>query len=82
MARIEAYPRHIVLDADKIAKEAGSSRAANVVMLGAASPYIMIDFEKFEAGIEAIFGRKGADVVEANLKALRAGRAFADSLKK
>jgi len=82
MARIEAYPHHIVLDADKLAKEAGSARAANVVMLGAASPYIMIDFSKFEEGIEAIFGRKGADVVEANLKALRAGRAFADSLKK
>ena len=82
MARIEASPRHIVLDADKLAKEAGSARAANVVMLGAASPYIMIDFSKFEEGIEAIFGRKGADVVEANLKALRAGRAFADSLKK
>ena len=42
----------------------------------------MIDFSRFEEGIEAIFGRKGADVVEANLKALRAGRAFADSLKK
>ncbi len=82
MEKIEAYPRHIVLDAEQIAKVAGSARAANVVMLGAASPYIMIDFVKFEEGIEAIFGRKGADVVEANLKALRAGREYADSLQK
>lgn len=82
LEKIEAYPRHIVLDAEKIAKVAGSARAANVVMLGAASPYIMIDFAKFEEGIEAIFGRKGADVVEANLKALRAGREYADSLQK
>lgn len=82
MARIEAYPNRIVLDADKIAKAAGSARAANVVMLGAASPYIMIDFKKFEEGIASIFGRKGADVVEANLKALRAGREFAESLIK
>ena len=51
-------------------------------MLGAASPYIMIDFEKFEEGIASIFGRKGSDVVEANLKALRAGREFAESLIK
>ena len=82
MARIEATPRHIVLDAEQLAKAAGSSRAANVVMLGAASPYIMIDFAKFEEGICSIFERKGADVVEANLKALRAGREYADSLVK
>ena len=82
MARIEATPRHIVLDAEQLAKAAGSSRAANVVMLGAASPYIMIDFAKFEEGICSIFERKGDDVVEANLKALRAGREYADSLVK
>ena len=46
----------------------------NVVMLGAASPFIMTKFESLEAGIVALFSRKGADVVEANLKALRAGR--------
>ncbi|MBB1573089.1 MAG: indolepyruvate oxidoreductase subunit beta [Bacteroidia bacterium] len=74
MGKIDAYPRHVAIDADTIAKQAGSARAANVVMLGAASPFIMTKFESLEAGIVALFSRKGADVVEANLKALRAGR--------
>ena len=43
-------------------------------MLGAASPFIDIEFEALENGIRTIFGRKGDKVVELNLKALRAGR--------
>jgi indolepyruvate ferredoxin oxidoreductase beta subunit len=46
-------------------------------MLGAASPFIEIPFEFLEQGVAAIFERKGANVVETNLKALRAGRDFA-----
>lgn len=74
---IKGIPNHIALNADAIAKESGSSRASNIVMLGAASPFIDIPFEKLEDGIRELFGRKGSDVVEANLKALRAGREFA-----
>lgn len=81
LARIEAYPRHVMLDADRIAKECGSARASNVVMLGAASPFLITDFEMLEKGIVALFQRKGDDVVEANLKALRAGREFAKDIR-
>jgi Pyruvate ferredoxin/flavodoxin oxidoreductase. len=45
-----------------------------VVLLGAAAPYLNIDFAKLENGIRSIFGRKGEEVIEMNLKALRAGR--------
>ena len=66
--------------ADSIAKEAaGNVRASNFVMMGAGSPFIEIPFEYLEKGIMAIFERKGADVVEMNLKALRAGREFAQN---
>lgn len=47
-------------------------------MLGAASPFFEISFESFEEGIRQIFGRKGEDIVNTNLKALRAGREFAE----
>jgi indolepyruvate ferredoxin oxidoreductase beta subunit len=47
-------------------------------MLGAASPFIEIEYEKLEDGIRQLFGRKGDDVVEVNLKALRAGREFSE----
>ncbi len=67
--------KNVSLDVDKIAQDLGSARMANIVMLGAASPFIEgIPFEKFEDGIRRIFSRKGEEVVEMNIKALRAGR--------
>ena len=64
----------IKVDVDAIAKEAGNPRGANIVLLGACSHLLGIEPEKFEQGIERIFARKGAEVVEANLKAFRAGQ--------
>ncbi|MDA3853522.1 MAG: indolepyruvate oxidoreductase subunit beta [Bacteroidales bacterium] len=66
--------KHVLLDVSDIAKRLGSGRMANIVMLGAASPFIDIPYEKFEEGIRRIFGRKGEDVVAMNIKALQAGR--------
>lgn len=77
MAEIEKYPRNIRIDADAIAKEVATARASNIVMLGAASPFLNIDLEHFEKGLEMIFGRKGEDVVKMNIAALHAGREFA-----
>ncbi len=78
IAEIKKVKNHIIIDADAIAKEAGSSRASNIVMLGAASPFLNMPFESIEDGSRQLFGRKGADVVETNLKALRAGRAYTE----
>ncbi len=74
---IEAQHHNIALDADKMAREAGSLRSANMVILGAASPFLDIAYEKLEDSIRTIFGRKGDDVVNVNLKAMKAGRDFA-----
>ncbi len=78
MGEIRKFPRYIAIDADAIAKEVGSSRASNMVMLGAASPFIDIEFSKIENGIRTIFARKGQEVVDLNLDALRRGRQFAE----
>jgi indolepyruvate ferredoxin oxidoreductase beta subunit len=79
MKTLEALPQKVVINADEIAKEAtGNVRASNFVMLGAASPFIDIPFEYLEKGISDIFQRKGQEVVDMNLKALHAGRAFAE----
>jgi indolepyruvate ferredoxin oxidoreductase, beta subunit len=66
----------VSIDADKIAKEIGNAKASNMVMLGAASPFIEIPLENIEKGIQQIFARKGNDIVELNMKAFRAGREF------
>lgn len=78
LAEIRLHPRNIAIDADAIAKEVGSVRASNMVMLGAASPFIDIEFSKIEDGIRTIFERKGEAVVNLNLEALRRGRKFAE----
>lgn len=70
-------PRVIAIDVDTIAKQVASPRAANIVLLGAAAPFLGIALEELEDGIRTIFGRKGEDVVEMNLKALRAGCEYA-----
>ncbi|MCX6158033.1 MAG: indolepyruvate oxidoreductase subunit beta [Ignavibacteriota bacterium] len=74
---IKAQHHNVVLDADKIARESGSLRSANMVILGAASPFLDIAFENLEESIRFIFGKKGEDIVNVNLKALNAGRDFA-----
>ena len=40
-----------------------------------------IEYDKIEAGIRQIFGRKGEDIVNMNLKALKAGYDLAQSLR-
>lgn len=74
---LDALPHVVALDVDAIARESASPRAANIVLLGAAAPFLDISAEKLEAGIRAIFARKGDPVVEMNLAAFRAGYAYA-----
>jgi indolepyruvate ferredoxin oxidoreductase beta subunit len=73
---IKKVRHHVIVDADAMARDAGSVRSGNIVMLGAASPYIGMSFESLENAVRKLFGRKGEEVVEANLKALKAGRDF------
>lgn len=76
-AEITGLAHHVLLDADKMAKDLGSARSANMVILGAASPYLEIGYEQIRDSIRGIFKNKGNEIVEGNLKALEAGRAVA-----
>jgi indolepyruvate ferredoxin oxidoreductase beta subunit len=77
LARIRSLPRALTIDAESLARRAGSARATNMVMVGAASPLLPVPFETIEHFVQTIFAAKGAKVVETNLKALHAGRAAA-----
>lgn len=78
LAEVKKQKNYVALDADKIASEIGSKRSSNIVMLGAATPFFDISFESFEEGIRKIFARKGDDIINMNLQALRAGREFTE----
>ncbi len=74
VGKIRSLPRAICIDAEKLARSAGSVRATNMVMVGAAMRLLPIKHETMEAAVRAIFARKGDDIVGINLRALRAGR--------
>ena len=81
-AELVKLPHKVVLDVEAIAKEAGSVRAANIVMLGAATPFLGLEYEKIEEGVRSIFARKGEEIVAMNLKALKAGYEIAQHNRK
>lgn len=76
MAEIEKLPHHIALDAETMAKEAGTAKATNIVILGAAAPFLGMTFGKLEESVRFIFRKKGDKVIEQNLSALNAGYNF------
>jgi len=71
-AELKKLKKCVSFNANAIAKELNAR--GNMVLLGAAAPYLELPFEELEKAIKAIFGRKGDAVVETNIKAIRAGR--------
>ena len=71
---IAQLPHTLVVDAGPLAREAGSGRADNVVMLGAASAFLPLETSLFKECIADFFQSKGERVVELNLKAFALGR--------
>jgi indolepyruvate ferredoxin oxidoreductase beta subunit len=77
LAEIEAIPRHLIVDSESLAKEAGSARTQNMVVLGAASGYLQVKEESLTKFIPVLFARHGEKVVASNLKAFALGKAAA-----
>lgn len=74
MADLERHGNVVAFDVDTVAKEVASPRTSNMVLLGAASPFIELDADAIECAIATVFGPKGDAIVEMNVKAFRAGR--------
>ena len=77
LSEIEKLSHHITINSDEIARQVKSPRSSNIVMLGAASPFLDLPYESLEIGIRKIFGKKGEKVVQLNIDALKSGREFA-----
>ncbi len=73
-AELARLPHVVALDADTIARDLGSPRSANMVLLGAMAAMLhVLDPEKLREGIRRIFARKGEAIVLSNIKAFDAG---------
>ncbi len=77
LAEVRRSGRHVIVDSEELAKEAGTSKAQNTVMLGAASRHLVLKEESLKRFIEVLFKARGEGVVQANLKAFELGRAAA-----
>lgn len=71
--RIQAF-RHVLLDADALARLAGSGRASNMVMLGAGSVLLPLEKESCLAQVRALFESKGEKTIGVNIAAFQFGR--------
>jgi indolepyruvate ferredoxin oxidoreductase beta subunit len=76
---IKSVPNNIIIDAAGMASQIKSPRSSNMIVLGAAIPFLPFDWEDFETGINQLFGAKGKDIVNKNLEALRVGMEFTES---
>jgi indolepyruvate ferredoxin oxidoreductase beta subunit len=70
---ISSFPRHLYVNARQAAKEAGNALSANMVMVGAASPFLSIEESHLKESIKTLFSRKSVEVIETNLIAFDKG---------
>ena len=76
VAKIAEIPGSICLEAESLAEAAGSRRASNMVLIGAASSFLPLETDGLQNAIRETFASKGESIVETNLKAFDAGRRF------
>lgn len=73
MRQLNALQNRILVDADSLALECGNTKTSNMVMLGAAVPFLNIDVQEMGKAIHSVFKRKGENIVAVNIRALKAG---------
>lgn len=78
---IRKLPHSVLLDADGIARDLGHPRGSNMVILGAAAPFLGLTQEEIIKGIEMIFRRKGTEIVNINIKAFQTGFSVSRNLR-
>jgi indolepyruvate ferredoxin oxidoreductase beta subunit len=74
LAAVRRAPRAIVVDSEKLAKEAGTVKAQNIVLLGASAGFLILKEESLRRTIEDLFRGRGTPILEANLRAFELGQ--------
>lgn len=77
--QIQRQPGSLVLEIQAMARSCGSAKAANMVLVGAASVFFPLHVESLKAAMAELFRTKGEAVRLANEKAFDLGRGLAES---
>lgn len=77
LAKVRSLPHAVIVDAERIADQAGDLQTVNTAMVGAASRLLPLRLDTIEAAVRETFQRKGESIVKANLAAFRDGASAA-----
>lgn len=69
-----------IINAEKMAKDVGNPKASNMVILGAASPFLNIETKVLEEGIAKVFEKKGDEIISLNIAAYRSGKKSSEDI--
>jgi indolepyruvate ferredoxin oxidoreductase beta subunit len=71
---IKQSGNHVIVDSAKLSREAGSPKSQNIVMLGAASGFMVLEEKTLLQSIREFFKSKGEKIIDMNIEAFRLGR--------
>ena len=74
IGRIREIPGSVIVDSEALAKEAGTSKVQNTIMLGAAAKDLVVNEDSLLESIKVLFAPRGDKVLEANIRAFELGR--------
>ncbi len=76
--QIKKHPNNIIVNATEIAKSIGNSKAANMVLLGAASAILPLTVESMLGAIKKLFQHKSERIIKLNQEAFFEGKKVAE----
>jgi len=79
---IKSISNHVIIDATETAKKLGNSKAANMVLLGAASPLLKLPEESLLNAIKELFKHKSERIINLNIEAFQTGKKIAEEYTK
>ncbi|WP_294344549.1 indolepyruvate oxidoreductase subunit beta [Prosthecochloris sp.] len=74
--QIELNDCHLLINAAALAAEIGNPKTANMIMLGAASPWTNLEENLIEEGVRLLFETKSKEIADLNIEAFRKGRSL------
>lgn len=79
--QIKTQKNHIIINATSEAKKIGNSKAANMILLGAASTLLPIPEKSLTDAIKKMFARKSEKIVNLNIEAFEKGKELAKNFR-